>query len=227
MEHTQKNWDWQYSRLGKFTASEIHKLFSKPKSGNGMFGEGALTYIRQKAAECLTMEVKDEVNSYSITWGYQYEKEACKLYEKATGVEGIYYGKENPKFFEWKDYAGGSPDWQGETIEPIDMHDKGLIGADFKCPYNSDIHLANLQLKSAEDLLKQHKDYYIQAQSNILFCDWDQFDFVSYDPRFRDERLRLKILTIYPDKCMIGDIKERLAAAEEVKQQIINELLNP
>lgn len=217
---TEQNYSWHFQRLGRFTASENYKLFIGPKSGSGMFGDGAMTYIRRKAAELLTMDVKEEVNSYSIEWGYQYEKEACNEFVKQYGIPGIYYGKENPVFFKYKDDFGGSPDWERDPlIVPA-------IGADFKCPYNSDIHIENLRLKDAEDFKNKRWEYFVQAQCNMLYRGWDIFNFVSYDARFRENKLKMKILEIGADMEFRKELIERQEAAVQERDKIINELLN-
>ena len=44
---------WERARLGKFTASEMHKLMKKGRAKDQYFGEGALTYIKSKVAEII------------------------------------------------------------------------------------------------------------------------------------------------------------------------------
>ncbi len=217
---TEQNYNWHSERLGRFTASENYKLFIKPRSGGAMFGDGAMTYIRRKAAELLTMDVKEEVSSYSIEWGYQYEKEACNEFIRRTGYTGMYYGKGNPVFFKYEDDFGGSPDWERDVlIVPA-------VGADFKCPYNSDIHLDNLRLTDAGDFKANRWEYFVQAQCNMLYRGWDEFCFVSYDPRFREDKLKMKVMRFGADMEFRKELIERQQAAVEMREKIINELLN-
>lgn len=206
--------DWLNKRLGKFTSSEIHKLFVSGKGGK-FFGDGAETYIRQKVAEEITQTTKEEVNSKSIEHGYAHELDAIQAFEKATGFTGITYGIGNPQFFEYGDHAGGSPDW--EEVE--------VRGADVKSPYNSDIHLENLFIENQEQFKKQRWEYYCQAQMNMKLRNWKEFYFVSYDPRM-PSILKLAILKITPDKEWVTEFEERLSKAIERKDELMEKLLN-
>lgn len=229
--------DWLQQRCGRFTSSENHKLFTggrrpmtedelkeeakvakenkrKPRTTvDTLFGEGSLTYISTKAAERLTLAVKDESNFIQTNWGKEYEWDACEAYEAAVGQKGTYYGVNNPKFFEFGEYGGCSPDW---------IYKKK--GADFKCPYNSAEHLINLQLKSQEDFKAVRWEYYCQAQSTMHQLKLNGFDFVSYDKRFIEPKYRLKILNIKPDLEWYAEFEVRLPAAIEIMNNIINSL---
>jgi hypothetical protein len=205
--------DWLQKRLGRFTASEIYKLFVRGKKKNELFGDVAMKYIYTKVAEILTQEYKEEVDFKQAEWGKANEVDAMRAFEAAIGIKGIYYGVGNPQFFTLGDWAGGSPDWESTNL---------LHGADFKCPYNSAEHLKNLQLKSAADFKKKRWEYYCQGQMNMKIRGWKQFHFVSYDHRFVDPRYRLKIITVYQDQHWIDDFERRLNAAMEEIQQMIN-----
>lgn len=210
---TEQNNLWQFDRLGKFTSSELYKIITD----DGSFTQVGETYIRQKAAECLTMEVKPEVTSASIEWGYDHENDARIEFEKEHKTIGIYYGKLNPKFFSYNEYYGGSPDW---------VEVNGGLCADFKCPYNSHEHLVNLSINHDKELLKKRRDYYVQGQSNMIITNNDFFGFYSYDPRFRDDRLKSKLLIIGRSDEWKERILYSVEKAEERKQYYINRLLN-
>jgi hypothetical protein len=207
-EHYFDNYDWLKARLGRFTGSECYKLFVGSKKKGELFGVGAQTYIKSKAAELLTMDVKPDVDFKQSEWAYSLEAEAVNEFELATKLKGTYYGVANPTFFNYGDYAGCSPDWE------ID----GKEGADIKCPFNSAEHVRNLLLKSANDFKEERWEYYCQAQMSMLVRGWKKFHFVSYDPRMIEKKLRLKILTVYPDQEWREAFEIRLSAAiEEVK----------
>jgi YqaJ-like viral recombinase domain len=210
---TEQNNLWQFDRLGKFTSSEVHKIITD----NGKFTVAGETYIRQKAAECLTMEIKPEATSASIEWGYEHENDARIEFEKTISITGTYYGKLNPKFFAYNNYYGGSPDW-------IDI--SNFSCADFKCPYNSHEHLINLSIKTSEDLLKIRKEYFIQGQSNMIITNTEFFTFFSYDPRFREDKLKTHRLIISKVKSWEDKILFSIEKAEARKQQYIDQLLN-
>jgi hypothetical protein len=207
-EHYFDNYEWLKARLGRFTASEGYKLFVGSKKKGELFGVGAQTYIKTKAAELLTMEVKQDMDFKQSEWADSLEAEAVTEFELITKLKGTYYGVGNPTFFRYGDYAGCSPDWEIE----------GREGADIKCPYNSAEHVRNLLLASANDFKKERWEYYCQGQMSMLIRGWKKFHFVSYDPRMVEKKLRLKILTVYPDQEWRKKFEIRLnAAIEEVK----------
>lgn len=205
------NNDWLQQRLGRFTSSEIHKLFVSSKKKGEIFGTGANTYIRKKVAELLTLEVKEEVDFKQGEWGKANEYDGVRTFEEATGKKGTYYGCANPTFFEFGEYGGCSPDWEIEGEE----------GADIKCPYNTDEHILNLRIQSADEFKKLRWEYYCQGQMSMLIRKWKVFHFVSYDPRLIERKLRLKIISAYPDGEWIGEFTDRFAeAVDDVKRTI-------
>jgi exodeoxyribonuclease (lambda-induced) len=206
--------NWQEQRLGKFTASEISKLFVRSKTDKNSLGQSAMTYVYTKVAEILTGEQTPEVNSNSIEYGRATEFEAFEWY-KMTQPDAQYFGIAEPKFFEYGKFAGGSPDgFFGEN---------GLL--ELKCPYNSAIHIQHLLISDNEDLKKFNIDYYAQVQANMIFCKKSIAHFVSYDPRMIDHRLRMNIVEVQPDEEMQSLIIESIDLAAK-KVAITLELLN-
>lgn len=214
-EHYFQSLEWLQKRLGRFTASEIHKLFNAGRSKTELLGQTARTYIRTKVAEILTQEVKEEIDFKQAEWGKANEIDAMRAFESIIGINGNYYGVGDPQFFTEGEWTGGSPDWESKDVKE---------GADFKCPYNSAEHLKNLTLKSAADLEKERWEYYCQGQMNMKIRKWKRFHFVSYDPRFVDPRFQLKIITIYPDYKWLKEYDERLNAAVDEIEKIFNDL---
>jgi hypothetical protein len=212
---------WQQARCGRFTASEIHKLFAggkrpmtedelKEEKANGgkrktidtYFGEGALTYIKTKLAEILTGEVV-EVEVVATEWGNSQELDAILEFENKTGLKVDYLGKGNPQFIPYGDYAGGSPDgFVGDTA---------LI--EVKAPYNSKYHIDYLLINSVEEFKAQRFDYFAQIQMNLLVSHRMKCYFVSYNPRLIEKRLQLKILEVPRDEEFIAELKERIKEA--------------
>ena len=204
---------WELDRLGKFTASEIWKLMEKGKSG--YFGKGALTYIRQKAAEILTLEQVNggRINSQALEWGNAHEYEAVKeLESKGNKVE--YYGGGNPKFFEFTPFTGGSPDGI------ID----GCAVLEIKCPFNSAEHIQHLMLDTVEDLKDYAPEYYWQITANMVFTGLESSLFVSYDPRFADDHLRLKTLQFQLNEADKDLLLERLSHAEKTLAEMVDKI---
>jgi hypothetical protein len=224
--------EWLQQRCGRFTSSEIHKLFTggrrdmtdeelkaeklaggKRRTVDMMFGDTALSYIYKKIAERLTLSVKEESNFIQTNWGKEWEWNAYEAYEEVTGQKGDYYGVNNPKFFEYGDYGGCSPDY---------LYNKK--GADFKNPFNSSEHLINLKLKTQDDFKDKRWEYYCQAQCIIYKLNLEEFDFVSHDKRFIEPKYRLKIINVKPDKEWQKEFELRFNAAIQMTEDIIKSL---
>ena len=197
---------WMTDRLGKFTASEIYKLLVKGKGGE-YFGQAAQTYIKQKAAEILTLEQNNggRVNGYALEWGNAHEHEAIVRFQKETGLDVDYYGGASPKFFELTPFSGGSPDAiiSGDTVGEV------------KCPYNSAEHIEHLLLNDETDLKSYYPEAYWQMTFNMICTDLKKATFISYDPRYADEVLQIKIISFDINEEDAALIKERVAEAEK------------
>ena len=202
---------WKAERIGKFTASDIHKLMRPGKKKGEYFGEGAMTYIFETVAQVLTGEV-EEVSSRAIEWGYANEYDAILEYEKRMGGHVNYYGSGQPKFVPYNDVAGGSPD--GE----VGLH----LLTEVKCPFNSGNHAKFLAMEKPEQLKTANFDYYCQVQMNLLCTKREIAHFLSYDPRVIDHKLRLAILEIGRDDILISELKERIDAATEIVKSLLN-----
>lgn len=202
---------WKAERIGKFTASEIHKLMKPGKKKGEYFGEGAMTYIFETVAQVLTGEV-EEVTSRAIEWGYANEYDAILEYEKRMGVHVEYYGSGQPKFVPYNEVAGGSPD--GE----VGSH----ILTEVKCPFNSGNHAKFLAMEKAAQLKAANFDYFCQVQMNLLCTNRELAHFISYDPRVIDHKLRLAILEVQRDEQLITELKKRIDAATEIAKSLLN-----
>lgn len=214
---TQDELEWLKLRRGRFTSSEIWKLFvpgsrpmteeeleARPKGPKGglldkrttvptMFGTMALTYIAEKAAEISSKadddDILDQIKSEvrSLKWGKMYESEGVDHFKAITGKDVIYHGLSNPKFYEYGEFAGGSPD--GDII------DESAI-LEMKCPVNGYIHSKRLQIKTIEDFKETHWNEYCQCQMNMHIMDKDYCYFSSYDPRRVKPITRTKIIKV-------------------------------
>jgi hypothetical protein len=212
--------DWQAERLGKFTASEIHKLMQKGRAKDQYFGETAQTYIKGRLAEILTQEPCVQLEGLAaIEWGNSNEIDAVMSFEKIKGKSVEYFGKGNPMFFPYEkfpDWAGGSPD--------------GLIGDDgvieVKCPYNSAHHITHLLIGSAEDLKKEKPDYYGQIQFNMLCTGRKNGFFISYDPRPLNHKIRCHVIDVPFDEPYCNDLEERISEAVKLLSVYL-ECINP
>lgn len=211
---------WFLARHGRFTASEIGKLLSK---GNGteMFGKGALTYIREKAIEKMTVLHErpelDEVKS--LLHGKAHEFPAYQSYVMATGNYSMrYFGTDEPLFLSYDDNSGGSPD--GIMGKDTTIH----LGLEVKCPKNSNVHFDYLHFKDQWDLREYNSDYYAQIQFLMMITKAPMFHFCSFDDRFIDPKKKIKIIEVSPDKKFQDNLDVRLKMAVKMRDSIIAEL---
>lgn len=191
------------SRLGMFTASSIWQLMQSGKGKNQLFGKQAMTYINEKIAEIITGECKQQAKSASLDWGNEHEKDAYLWLNTTHPHE--YLGRENFKFFELNQYAGGSPDGISEDCI-----------FEYKCPYNSSNHVAWLINGSKEWLEKEHYEYYVQLQFNMLCTGKENGLIASYDPRTVDAKHRMAIIEIERDNEMLADLVTRISEAVKI-----------
>lgn len=157
----QRTEEWYKARIGVITASACGEFMSAHKRRSFAF---------KKLAEMLTGESESfKMNEY-MQWGIDTEDEARIAYEKLTGNSVQEIG------FVFKDESrrvGCSPD--------------GLVGDDglveIKCPMTK-THLGYIESGPP----KKYKD-----QMNFqMYCTGRKWcDFVSYDPRVKDPKLRI------------------------------------
>jgi YqaJ-like recombinase protein len=204
---------WKAERVGRFTASEIHKLLKSGRGKDQYFGDGAMTYIQETVGEVITGEVP-EATSKAMEWGYANEYDAILEYEKRMGVKVEYYGNGQPKFVPYNEVSGGSPD--GEVGENL------LI--EVKCPFNSGNHIKFLMMDNSEQLKVENFDYYCQVQMNLLCTNRKVAHFISYDPRVIDHKLRLAIIEVPRDEELITEIEARITAATEIVKNMLLKL---
>lgn len=213
--------EWQSERLGKFTASEIHKLMQKGRAKDVYFGETAQSYIKERLAEIITQEPCVHLDGLAaIEHGNSYELEAATVFEREKDLKVEYFGKANPRFIPYPkapEWAGGSPD--------------GFIGEDgvieIKAPYNSAHHISHLLITSPEDLKKEKPGYYGQIQFNLLCSGRTTGYFVSYDPRAVYHGYRLHVLEIPFDKDYCDELEERISEAIKLLQVYLDCIQTP
>lgn len=212
---------WFLDRHGKFTASEIGKLLSKG-SGAQMFGTGAMTYIRQKAIEVMTvLWERPELDSVkSLLHGKVHEYPAYEMYKKVSGNHSMrYFGTETPLFLHYDNDSGGSPDGimgEGEKI---------YCGLEVKCPKNSNVHFDYLEFKDQWDLRGYNMDYYAQIQFLLMITKADHFHFCSFDDRFIDYKKKTKVIDVLPDKKFQDNLEVRLQMAIKMRNALIERQL--
>lgn len=191
-------------RLGRFTASEIHRLMGEPRKKTEKLSDVAKTYVLEKIAETITGMQKPAFSSAATEWGEMYEGAARELFTMVTG-----HKIEPCDFIEYKEYAGGTPDGMGDGI-----------GIEIKCPYDTTNHIRHMTIRDQGDLKEIAKDYYYQCMSLLKFTGADVWYFVSFDPRCNAEN-QIHIVPVYPDNNEFEAIQSKIDLALEHMKSVV------
>lgn len=175
------------ARLGKVTASRIGDILATIRNGN--WAASRKNYAAQLVTERLTGRAPEPYTNEYIQWGIEQEAPAREAYTKATGnaVEEATFVL-HPRIV----LAGASPD--------------GLVGADglleIKCPTPA-THIETL-------LGGEIKEAYRLQMLWQMACTGRQWcDFVSYDPRTKDN-MQLHIQRFMRDDREIAHIENEV-----------------
>ena len=210
---------WMQKRAGSFTSSQIGCLFTEPRTKAakeaGELSETAKTYIMQKVSELLTGTIRNTFRTPEMEWGLLQEPYAIELLKDI--YPGLtYYGAENPKFFQYSDFSGGSPD-------AVDHN----VVIEIKCP-NPTTHIEYLLCEN--DIKGMNKDYYYQLQMNMACVAKEMgFDvmkmqgiFASYCPLMIEPKLRLVTYVVSPDEEFQSKFPDIISKAEQHLRTIID-----
>lgn len=180
--------EWHAIRLGRVTASRVHDVIAKTKSG---YTAGRANYEAELIAERLTGMPADRFVNDAMRWGTETEAQARAAYSFLQDVDVAEVGFVPHPTIEM---AGASPD--------------GLVGDDglleIKCP-NTATHLATLfgatiPVKYASQMQWQ------LACTGRQWCDW-----VSFDPRM-PERHQLFVQRVPRDDAIIAAMEDEVRA---------------
>lgn len=240
---TKETEKWLECRRGRFTASEIYKLFkggnrpmtdeeliSRPRNEKGnlidkrttvdtMFGEVAMKYIEQKANEITSLNSEEEKQE-SLTefkqmkYGKDNEFFGVDEFKRVTGLNVLYHGISCPQFYEFGDFAGGSPD--GDVIGESAI-------MEMKCPYNGGVHMKRLSIKTIEEFKDTYPSDFAQCQMNMRVMSRDYCYYCSYDPRKINPKSRLKIFKLKSEPEWISEFEARLDGALEILTKLLQE----
>jgi len=227
MENNEQRSDqWFKDRSECFTSSEFHKLMSggkrkmtpaeleaeklikgKRTTVDTLFGDTANTYIDTKLAGILSNGLSVYFESFAGNKATEYgeiqEPVAREAFTAETGIEVKECG-----FIKIDERLGGSPD--GLTTDAI---------IEIKCPYVLANHLQNMQMLTVEDFISLHYEYYIQMQVNMIAAKVSKGYFISFDNRYPNRKLWLKILEVPLDENVKKDILHRYQEANKILSQ--------
>lgn len=190
---------WLELKKGKLSASEFHRLMGYEDKPD--FPQGAETYVIEKVMELVTdgSGSGKKIGSLpAILHGKKYENEANIKFQEATGLVVDFYGSEQ-KFIQITEYLGLTPD--------------GLIGDDggceTKCP-DSSTHYNYMRNLNAETCKKIYPEVYWQMQGSMFLTKRKYWYFISYDPRYRDEKKRLYFFRMERNEDDINKLDRRI-----------------
>lgn len=199
--HEQRSQEWFLSRLGKFTASEIHKLL-----GVKGLGETGKTYCFEKAIEkVFGRDEDDNFKSFDMQRGIELEPIAFRKFKELKQEDFIEI--QETTFFPYGEHAGASPD--------------GLVGDDaileIKCPKSNKFF--NLVAGGIEEI---DKVYIAQMQMQMMCSNSKQCHFFNYII-FNGEEMWHEII-VPRDEVFIELIKQRISEAIIIRDAYIVEL---
>lgn len=202
----QRSPEWFAERLGKVTASSLHKVMSKTKTG---YSEHRANYMTQLLLERMTGQKVEGYTNAALQWGIDQESNARAAYEAHRGVL-----VEEVGFIHHPTIAmsGASPDGLVED---------GMV--EIKCPESKTALECWLSKNPVEG------KYFAQMQWQMRCADRPWCDYVVYDPRM-PTKAQLFIHRVKRDDKWIGvaeqEVIKFLAELEEKVQslkQIIGE----
>lgn len=210
---------WFISRHAMWTASENYKLLSTGAGGKG-WGPLAITYIRKKARELMTDLYEQPKLEFveSLLHGNAYEAPAFYHYVEKTGNKIMeYHGSENPIYLPYNKVSGGSPDGVARSEGKI------FWILELKCPANPDIHMNNLDLKDQWDLKAKRIHDYTQCQMLLMTTGANGCHWMSFDDRYKNPKLKGKIIEILPEDNFMANLDIRIKLAEKERKRIIEQ----
>lgn len=186
--------DWFSLRLGKFTASLISDLFSKPSTVQ--YKKAIYKVAFERAFNRVPEDA--QYSSAYMERGHELEPMAVEAYEERTFSECT-----NGGFFELNEWVGASPD---RVVSE-------KLGLEVKCP------AFNTMVEYSLDYNHLKKKYYTQVQAQMYVCGFESVDLVAYHPDFK-----LITVRIDRDEDKIYEIEKELTSAIESVKHVQEKL---
>jgi hypothetical protein len=211
-EYLAKEDRWRQKRIGKITSSKLPDLMTSGRSKGQYWGLKAITAMLAVAHERRTGIERPTIrNVKAMEWGKQYEREALLFYCQKVGIEMLSCSDD------FKDITFNEP-FAGFGDSPDGITKDGIGCAEIKCPESGGIHLGYTVIKA----FAEGDDYYWQMLGHMLppLVEW--CDFVSYDPRAKeDDPLKLHYVRIF--KMDHASNMQRLQTRIDFANLVINE----
>jgi putative phage-type endonuclease len=172
----------------------------------GKSGEAATRakYKSKLIAERMTGQSQDSYSNAAMEWGVEQESFARMAYEVSRET-----------------FVDKTGFWKHPTIAWLGVSPDGLVGADglveIKCP-NSSTHVDYLRAN------KVPADYYKQIQCQLWVTGRNWCDFISFDPRMKNERNKLFIVRTERDEELIAEMEQEVLKFLAEIEDITNNL---
>lgn len=210
---------WYKARLGHFTGSQVGRLMKRGRGKDAEWSADALTYIKEIVAERLinpvVLDIPDLFDQYldftvatskMMAWGNEHEKDALGAYVSLKGRKVT--------------SCGSLP--HAEVAAFWDSPDGILLDADgvveVKCPAPKTHAEYLLQVYDGESLRKVNEVYYWQVMSHMAVTGASFNDWMSYCPFLKPS---LHVATIERDEDAIGQMLERITAADKIAEILV------
>lgn len=202
----QRTPEWFEQRLGRFTASNIHKLLSDGKT-KGSFGADFYSICFEKAREkVFGRDESWDITSWDMRRGTELEPEAFAFFQAIMARKFIHV--QEATFFPHGDNAGASPD--------------GLVGSNatlqIKCPRPEKVDLLIRDGIKAID-----KQYIEQMQMEMLSTNSELCYFFMYC--LWNGKPHYHTIEVPRDQSIIDKINERLPYGVKQRDEYAEQLL--
>jgi len=197
----QRSKEWFDIRLGRFTASQIHRLLGK--EGLKRTKDSIANYAFEKAVETLYGEEEEGFISLDMQRGINQEPLAFALFKELKGFNFI--DVEEVGFYKYGKHAGASPDGKCSNNSNLEI----------KCPRR------NKFFKIVADN-EIDNNYISQMQMQMLCTKTEKTYFLNY---YLEGNIQYwHEIIIYRDEKMIKFMKDRIKIATEIKLEYINSI---
>lgn len=174
--------EWYRARIGKFTASNLSELMAKPADKAALWSKSSLNCIEKAATQLFFNHYYERPDNDATRWGIRNEPKAIESFGRKSKFEtsdiGFVLHPEIPE-------VGATPD--AVVFENGEKEYSAI--AEIKCPFNSKNHFDYSQRIINDSCLKKIKSaYYWQIQGEIWITDANHGYFVSFDPRFSEDK---------------------------------------
>lgn len=214
---------WNQERLGKFTSSKNHCLFTKkPLTADGV------SYIHQKVGELLTGQSNcgedDKIENEHTAWGVINEPLALREFAAVKGINYLVVGK---MIHQPGSRFSSTPDALWVISSSITKEDHyNVASVEVKCPHKFNTFIPLYRCKTPADLKSENSNYYWQVLDQMDNCMASIGYFAVHHPLFPvGNNLRIiefKQIDLWDD---FAFLQQRKAQALEVFNQTVAEFL--